>query len=834
VDRIEVNTTTATTPNPLRTSDHDRFVRFRIPTELIEAAGITRVTDRQAHDLGIQFRGGDLSGIAFPIKGVTGSVTGYRVRRDKPEIEAGKPKAKYVQSVDRPSLYLTPTTRQWLSDTSVPVIFVEAYTSALAVDALCARTQRQFLAIGTAGCWGWRGRIGKAVDESGNRVNEKGPLPDLDAIPFDNRQTFIAFDSNVNSNKSVRVARRKFAEELSGRGAKVRLVTLLEENGINGPDDFLALYSDEELLRIIDDAPPFEPVESPFRHGPDGVRRKVEREDKDTNETVTDWIWLCSPLAIQAETRDASGEEWGRLLVVTDRDKREHEWAMPMSMLAGDGARYRERLLSLGLVMAPRHWARESLHEFISTARPERRARCVPRTGWHLTPNGRVYVLPDQTFGRTAGERVLLQTTAADTHLFNVSGSLNEWNREIGRPCIGNSRLILAVSTAFAAALVELSGEPSGGIHFYGGSRTGKSTTARVGGSVWGGGGVNGYLRTWRATSNGLESVAASHCDALLCLDEMGQVDPTEAGEIAYMLSNGAGKSRARKDGLARRSQEWRLLFISTGEVTLGAKMMEQGRRVKAGQEVRLVDVSADAGRGLGIFENLHGVESADAFARRLYDSTLKLYGSPIRAFLEQVVMDLDDIGDVIRKAREAFISQNVPSDASGQVQSVAGRFALMAAAGTLATAIGILPWPEEAASEGVGTCFQAWLEKRGTSGDGETRSGISQIRRFIEQHGESRFTEWDGGPASARTINRAGFRRTTNGMTDWFVLPETFRSELCIGHDPKNLAKVLVQRKLLIPGNDGRPASLHRLPGTSKPSRVYHFSSEILEGTDV
>ena len=70
-----------------------------------------------------------------------------------------------------------------------------------------------------------------------------------------------------------------------------------------------------------------------------------------------------------------------------------------------------------------------------------------------------------------------------------------------------------------------------------------------VAGSVWGGGLMNGFKRTWRNTSNALESVALAHCDALLCLDEMGQVDAKEAGQVSYMLANGSGKGRSRAEG---------------------------------------------------------------------------------------------------------------------------------------------------------------------------------------------------------------------------------------------------------------------------------------------
>lgn len=49
------------------------------------------------------------------------------------------------------------------------------------------------------------------------------------------------------------------------------------------------------------------------------------------------------------------------------------------------------------------------------------------------------------------------------------------------------------------------------------------------------------------------------------------------------------------------------ILFLSTGEISLGDKLAEDGRRVTAGQQVRVIDLQADAGAGLGLFETLHG-----------------------------------------------------------------------------------------------------------------------------------------------------------------------------------------------------------------------------------
>ena len=56
---------------------------------------------------------------------------------------------------------------------------------------------------------------------------------------------------------------------------------------------------------------------------------------------------------------------------------------------------------------------------------------------------------------------------------------------------------------------------------------------------------------------------------------------------------------------------EWRLLFLSAGEVGLAQHIRDAGKKSKAGQAVRLVDIPADAGQGHGIFDTLHGFSRA-------------------------------------------------------------------------------------------------------------------------------------------------------------------------------------------------------------------------------
>jgi hypothetical protein len=69
-------------------------------------------------------------------------------------------------------------------------------------------------------------------------------------------------------------------------------------------------------------------------------------------------LHVSSPFEVVAETRSVDGDNWGLLLRWHDHDDRSHEWALPRSMLAGDGSEYRRVLLDRGLYIAPGRKAR--------------------------------------------------------------------------------------------------------------------------------------------------------------------------------------------------------------------------------------------------------------------------------------------------------------------------------------------------------------------------------------------------------------------------------------------------------------------------------------------
>ncbi|MEW6262169.1 MAG: DUF927 domain-containing protein [Thermodesulfobacteriota bacterium] len=551
-----------------------------------------------------------------------------------------------------------------------------------------------------------------------------------------------------------------------------------------------------------------------FRLTPAGVYASEEDQDG-----KLDWTWFCGPLEVRALTRSQESQDWGRLLVFRDPDGAEHSWSMPAELLAGDGLEYRKELHALGLDIAPGRKARNALHCYISGCRPETRVRCVNRLGWH----GQNFILPDGAIGPAGDEAVIFQGTTVPTR-FSQAGTLTDWQVNIGRLCYGNSRLVFAVSAALAAPLLRLAGLEGGGFHFRGASSIGKSTALAVAASAWSG---PDFLRSWRTTANGLEGIAAGHNDCLLCLDELSQVSGRDAGEVAYMLANGAGKSRMRRDSSLRKPMTWRVLFLSTGEMSLADKLTEAGLRTRAGQEVRVLDLPADADQNLGIFEHLHGFRAASEFADQLREAAGMYHGTLARAFLERITADQAGLPEALGQARREFHEQHVPSGASGQVARAADRFGLTAAAGSLATAMGLLPWPESEAMEAAGRLFRDWLAERGGTAPQEITAGLEQVRRFFQAHGESRFSPW-AGDGDRPTINRAGYRREG----EFLIFPEVFKCEICAGFDLKQIVRALIDRHLLTPGQDGKSTSVFFRDGKSQ--RFYRIMVNITGGAEV
>jgi uncharacterized protein (DUF927 family) len=557
-------------------------------------------------------------------------------------------------------------------------------------------------------------------------------------------------------------------------------------------------------------------------------------------------IFVTAPFEIIGEANDGAGGEWGLVLRWKDRDNVSHDRSVQKRLVHGTGNDIAAYLEDNGLTCGESAIAHELLKRFVRSVQTQVRLTCVDHPGWHRVDGGHVFVIPGEPAIGPGGDRVMLQgDRIGNANSFTSAGTLKDWQDEVARYAIGNPLVAINILAQLAGPLLDVVDEPSGGIHLHGRSQTGKTSAQRCGASVWGRGNEQGRVRNWRATANGLEGIAAEACDTGLCLDEMGQIEARELAATTYMLANQIGKQRAGRDGSAKACKSWRLTIISSGEVSVEAKLSEGGQKIKAGQDVRLISIPTD---DIGILLNLHGKPCGGVLADHLRRASCSFYGTAGRAFVAKLVEQREEkpetLAETIREARDDFIVRYLPEGADGQARSVCGRFGLFAAAGELATECSILPWPSGEATAAAATCFDAWIAARGGAGSKEEITAVQHVRAFIEAHGTSRFEEickgishkqyddatgksdeatqrtFDDGfskigtPIEPRTVNRAGFRRWSEAGWQYFILPEAFKNEVCKGQDYTQIATTLRDQGLLTPDKDGKHlAKKERIP---------------------
>ncbi len=572
-----------------------------------------------------------------------------------------------------------------------------------------------------------------------------------------------------------------------------------------------------------------------FRVTDDGLFQVESVLNRKTGVRVENLVKICGPLYVCGYIKGSDGGGWGRLVKFFDPDGKAKMVAVSAQDLAGTGIDVIRKLMAEGLFIIPSRANIDGLVTYLMTADPKDRFLRAVRPGW-CKEN---YVLPDTNFGPG---QVFSDLDHLD-HRFHVRGTFEAW-QDMARLAIGNSRLAFAIAAAFAGPLLRPTGSEAAGFHFYGKSTGGKSSVLLAASTVFGSGVDSDGLRSWSGSESGLEAAAVASCDAVLTLDEIGQADPRTFQGNLYMLLNGLGKIRASVLGQLLASSNWVVVVLSGGEARVQDMLADymRGRRAMAGQLVRLIDLPIDAGAGMNAFENLHGFGSAREFSTHLRHLCKQNAGHAARAFLAALVADIDRVTLLVRDTIEAFITQTCPPGTAAQVQRVAGRFGMVAAAGELAAAWGVLPWPQGEALRAAETCFDAWLTRRGKPTlSQEQITSLSLVRQFLSLHGASRFED-----ISARSVTpaeegaqdwtrpvvqRAGYRKLVKGTYVYSILPEVWASEICGNLDPETVARTLLQAGYLLPGEGGRLRKKVRLPGHDSPVRCYVVSAEILAG---
>lgn len=459
--------------------------------------------------------------------------------------------------------------------------------------------------------------------------------------------------------------------------------------------------------------------------------------------------WICAPLVVSAKTASKEDSEYGRLLEFISSHNIPKKWSMPMGLLAGDGTEILNRLLSDGLEFD--YPNRKKIPHYLSSAQPAKFLRCATRTGWQSSDS---FVLPDEVIGHAdiwfqSGQRIAAYARA---------GTLEDWKQRVAAKASGNPFLMFALSLSLSGPLLERLNIPGMGVHLFGDSTTGKTTTLEAAASTWGG---EKYRRAWRATANGLEGICVQHTDTLLILDEIAEINPKDLDEVTYFLLNGQGKTRSDRSGEARPATRWRVAVLSSGEQSIKNKLLSANITVKEGQGLRILDVPVSGHHGL--FDELHDAASAAQFADNLRQAAKEHYGHAGPAFVKAIInQHADGLA-----ARHNEIFESLGGGRNSQENRAARTFAVAALTGQLAAEAGIVPWKNDEAFQSANLIFGHWCAARETSCFGSEHLEIlRRISDFIDTHSDSRFSVLN--PHNEGTIyNRAGYWTDPDGNSD-------------------------------------------------------------------
>lgn len=147
-------------------------------------------------------------GLLIPIRNARGVVMSYQLKPNEPRSNKdGKPIKYETAANSRQMIDIPVSAVMYLDNPKIPLVITEG---AKKVDAAVTAGWR--CTIGLQGVFGWRGK-----GEQGGKT----ALPDWEQIALNDRKVVIAFDSDVMSKASVRVALDRLSAFLKSRGAQV-------------------------------------------------------------------------------------------------------------------------------------------------------------------------------------------------------------------------------------------------------------------------------------------------------------------------------------------------------------------------------------------------------------------------------------------------------------------------------------------------------------------------------------------------------------------------------------------------------------------------------------
>lgn len=211
----------------------------------------------------------------------------------------------------------------------------------------------------------------------------------------------------------------------------------------------------------------------------DGVYWITPKVDKDSGEIINNESWLSAPLVVTGIGED----ENERYLVLSWRPEgsnRERIEALPMRDI-GEREGW-AKLRAGGLSITAKSSLRAILADHLQRSGNREMWAIASASGWQCG----AYIMPD---GEVIGEPktpVLFNGRSAAAKGYTVKGTAESWRESVAMLAQGNPSMMLGIACALAAPLIGIAGADGFGVHLFGGSSAGKTTTGNAASTVYG------------------------------------------------------------------------------------------------------------------------------------------------------------------------------------------------------------------------------------------------------------------------------------------------------------------------------------------------------------
>ncbi|MBL8500902.1 MAG: DUF927 domain-containing protein [Nitrosomonas sp.] len=356
------------------------------------------------------------------------------------------------------------------------------------------------------------------------------------------------------------------------------------------------------------------------------------------------------------------------------------------------------------------------------------------------------YFLPDNSFiGPQEAHTVYLHPKKSIFRPnYSQSGSLEEWKEKVAASALHSTRIMMGLCTGLSGYVLKIVEViENGGTNIFGQSSIGKTTVLKVTISF---SGPRSNLQSWNQTDTAIEELAHGYNDGSIALDELKTLDQDdkEAAKkltsMIYRLCSGIERNRSKN--YKPDQNRWRVSIQSTGEYSLAELAEKSGSSRMKGEEVRVIDIPADAGQGMGIFESLpEEFTDSSTYAQYLDEQSQLLYGTPQVVFLERLIADLNaenpdtSVKDQLIEGMGLFRKRCGVDPKSGIEVRFANRFALAYAAGCLAVDYGVFPFTRKDVFKGISACYKAALSVKPESWEEKVKQYKSILAKYLSSN---------------------------------------------------------------------------------------------------